>query len=78
MELQEILAILPSSIGAFLVIVAAGVMGLFRSMTLSKKAYNDTLDSLERQIRTLKRENEMLSAHVAVLEKRIRGIEGSF
>lgn len=35
-------------------------MGLFRSMALNKKAYDDTVQSLQRQIDTLMQENAIL------------------
>jgi hypothetical protein len=40
--------------------VAAGLMGLFRSMALNKKSYDDTVSSLQRQIEVLMAENAIL------------------
>jgi len=55
---------LPPSLGIFLVVVAAGMMGLFRSMALNKKSYDDTVESLQRQLQILKEENEMLRTQI--------------
>jgi cell division protein FtsB len=51
---------LPPSLGIFLVVVAAGLMGLFRSMALNKKSYDDTVSSLQRQLEILIQENAVL------------------
>ena len=59
-ETQVLMKYLPPSLGIFLVVVAAGLMGLFRSMALNKKAYDDTVTSLQRQIDTLMQENAIL------------------
>lgn len=55
---------LPPSLGIFLVVVAAGMMGLFRSMALNKKSYDDTVESLQRQLVILKEENELLRTQI--------------
>jgi cell division protein FtsB len=55
---------LPPSLGIFLVVVAAGMMGLFRSMALNKKSYDDTVESLQRQLQILKEENEILRQQI--------------
>ena len=59
-ETTTLMKYLPPSLGIFLVVVAAGLMGLFRSMALNKKAYDDTVTSLQRQIETLMQENAIL------------------
>lgn len=51
---------LPPSLGILLVIIAAGLMGIFRSVALNKKSFDDTIDSLQRQLEVVKSENEML------------------
>ena len=59
-EAKLIMEYLPPSIGIIIVVTAAGIMGLFRSMALNKKAYDDTVVSLQRQVEVLKQENELL------------------
>jgi hypothetical protein len=59
-EASILMKYLPPSLGIFLVVVAAGLMGLFRSMALNKKAYDDTVSSLQRQIEVLMTENAIL------------------
>jgi cell division protein FtsB len=59
-EASILMKYLPPSLGIFLVVVAAGLMGLFRSMALNKKAYDDTVSSLQRQIEVLMAENAIL------------------
>ena len=60
MKLETWLNLLPAGLGLFVVVVAAGVLGLFRSLALSKQSYNDTLDSFKRQVETLEHENAIL------------------
>ena len=60
MKLTELLELLPAGIGLFVVVTAAGVLGIFRSLALSKQSYNDTLDSYKRQIEVLEHENLVL------------------
>jgi hypothetical protein len=62
-EASVLMKYLPPSLGIFLVVVAAGLMGLFRSMALNKKSYDDTVDSLQRQIDVLMAENAILRKH---------------
>jgi hypothetical protein len=59
-EASILMKYLPPSLGIFLVVVAAGLMGLFRSMALNKKSYDDTVSSLQRQIEMLMQENAIL------------------
>jgi hypothetical protein len=59
-EASILMKYLPPSLGIFLVVVAAGLMGLFRSMALNKKSYDDTVSSLQRQIEVLMAENAIL------------------
>jgi len=59
-EASVLMKYLPPSLGIFLVVVAAGLMGLFRSMTLNKKSYDDTVSSLQRQLEVLMQENAIL------------------
>jgi len=58
--METLIQYLPPSLGIFLVVVAAGLMGLFRSMALNKKSYDDTVNSLQRQIEVLENELEIL------------------
>ena len=58
--MDMLLQYLPPGLGLFLVVVAAGLMGLFRSMALNKKSYDDTVNSLQRQIEVLENELEIL------------------
>ena len=60
MKLNDWLELLPAGLGLFVVVIAAGVLGLFRSLALSKQSYNDTLDSYKRQVETLEHENAIL------------------
>lgn len=62
-EASVLMKYLPPSLGIFLVVVAAGLMGLFRSMALNKKSYDDTVSSLQRQIDMLMQENALLRKH---------------
>jgi hypothetical protein len=62
-EASILMKYLPPSLGIFLVVVAAGLMGLFRSMALNKKSYDDTVSSLQRQIEMLMQENAILRKH---------------
>jgi len=59
-ETKILMQYLPPSLGIFLVVVAAGLMGLFRSMALNKKSYDDTVSSLQRQLEILIQENKVL------------------
>ena len=59
-EAKILMQYLPPSLGIFLVVVAAGLMGLFRSMALNKKSYDDTVSSLQRQLEILIQENKVL------------------
>jgi cell division protein FtsB len=59
-EASVLMKYLPPSLGIFLVVVAAGLMGLFRSMALNKKSYDDTVTSLQRQLDVLMQENAIL------------------
>ena len=59
-EAKILMQYLPPSLGIFLVVVAAGLMGLFRSMALNKKSYDDTVSSLQRQLEILIQENAVL------------------
>ena len=67
-EAEVLMKYLPPSLGIFLVVVAAGLMGLFRSMALNKKSYDDTVESLQRQIKVIKEENDSLRASLALLK----------
>jgi len=71
-ETQILMKYLPPSLGVFMVVVAAGLMGLFRSMTLSKSAYDSTVESLQRQIKVLQDENKLLEENLDKTLKQIR------
>jgi len=68
MKITDWLEILPAGLGLFVVVVSAGVLGLFRSLALSKQSYNDTLDSFKRQVETLEQENAILRRALETLE----------
>jgi len=68
MKITDWLEILPAGLGLFVVVVSAGVLGLFRSLALSKQSYNDTLDSFKRQVETLEQENAILRRALENLE----------
>jgi len=70
-SLNTWLDLLPAGLGLFVIVVSAGILGLFRSMALSKQSYTDTVDSLKRQVEILMQENEILKSHICMLEKRI-------
>lgn len=60
MKPETLLDLLPAGLGLFVVVTAAGILGLFRSLALSKQSYNDTLDSYKRQVEVLEHENAIL------------------
>lgn len=66
-----LLTYLPPSIGVIIMVSAAGIMGLFKSVALGKKANDSTIESLQRQIDVLSRENETLRMHVEELKRAI-------
>jgi cell division protein FtsB len=68
-EANILMEYLPPSLGIFLVVVAAGLMGLFRSMALNKRAYDDTVSSLQRQIDVLAAENKLLRQRMEQMEQ---------
>jgi len=67
-EAKILMQYLPPSLGIFLVVVAAGLMGLFRSMALNKKSYDDTVSSLQRQLEILIQENAVLRKALETLK----------
>ena len=67
-ETKILMQYLPPSLGIFLVVVAAGLMGLFRSMALNKKSYDDTVSSLQRQLEILIQENKVLRKALETLK----------
>ena len=71
MKLEAWLEILPAGLGMFVVVVAAGVLGIFRSLALSKQSYNDTVASLQTQVEVINRENTLLKKHIETLEGRL-------
>ena len=68
-EAKILMQYLPPSLGIFLVVVAAGLMGLFRSMALNKKSYDDTVSSLQRQLEILIQENKVLRKALETLKE---------
>ena len=58
--LQNLTEFLPPVIAATIILIAAGVLGLFRSIALTKTAYTGTIESLQRQIEALQAENDSL------------------
>lgn len=75
MNLQSWLDLLPAGLGLFVVVVSAGVLGIFRSLALSKQSYNDTIASLQTQVEVMKQENELLKEHVKTLQQRLEALE---
>jgi len=71
MKLEAWLEVLPAGLGMFVVVVAAGVLGIFRSLALSKQSYNDTVASLQTQVEVINRENTLLKKHIETLEGRL-------
>lgn len=71
MKLEAWLELLPAGLGLFVVVVAAGVLGIFRSLALSKQSYNDTVNSLKTQVEIMKQENDLLKKHIETLERRL-------
>jgi uncharacterized membrane protein (DUF106 family) len=72
MEYNTLLEVVPPMIAGLIVLVAAGMLGLFRSIALSKTAYKETVESLIRQIDVLKQENESLRAAAKFNDKPLR------
>jgi len=68
-EAKILMQYLPPSLGIFLVVVAAGLKGLFRSMALNKKSYDDTVSSLQRQLEILIQENAVLRKSLETLKQ---------
>jgi len=71
MNLNLWLDLLPVGLGLFVIVVAAGILGLFRSMALSKQSYTDTVESLQRQVDILMQENAILKSHIVMLDLRL-------
>jgi phage shock protein A len=71
MNLNLWLDLLPAGLGLFVIVVAAGILGLFRSMALSKQSYTDTVESLQRQVDILMQENAILKSHIVMLDLRL-------
>jgi len=71
MKLEAWLELLPAGLGMFVVVVAAGVLGIFRSLALSKQSYNDTVTSLQTQVEVINQENALLKKHIETLEVRL-------
>ena len=60
MKLDLLLQYLPATVAVFVVLVSAGMLGLFRAMALSKTSYDNTVESLKRQLQTIQEENQLL------------------
>lgn len=71
MNLVNWLDLLPAGLGLFVVVTAAGILGLFRSLALSKQSYNDTLDSYKRQVEVLEHENAILRKSLELQSKEV-------
>ena len=71
MKLEAWLELLPAGLGMFVVVVSAGVLGIFRSLALSKQSYNDTVTSLQTQVEVINQENTLLKKHIETLEERL-------
>jgi len=75
MEYNTLLEVVPPMIAGLIVLVAAGMLGLFRSIALSKTAYTETVESLIRQIDVLKQENESLRGYRKNLTETMRATD---
>jgi phage shock protein A len=68
MKLELLLQYLPATVAVVVVLVAAGMLGLFRALALSKTSYDNTVESLQRQLAVITKENEGLQQQVMNLE----------
>jgi hypothetical protein len=59
-EFNIIAQYLPASLAVFGTVLVAGIMGLFRAFSVTKKAHDDTLGSLQRQLDVIMQENAVL------------------
>lgn len=64
MSANLLLDLLPAGLGLFVVVLSAGLMGFFKTYSMSKQAYLDTIAALSKQIETLEH-------HIVKLEERI-------
>jgi len=60
MKLELLLQYLPAGLAVVVVLVSAGMLGLFRALALSKTSYDNTVESLQRQLDVITKENEAL------------------
>jgi len=59
-QIDVLFQYLPATLAVMVILVAAGMLGLFRALALSKTSYDNTVESLQRQLKVLKEENDML------------------
>jgi len=69
MKFELLLQYLPASLAVVVVLVATGMLGLFRAMALSKTSYDTTVESLQRQIAVITQENESLRNRLNTITK---------
>ena len=65
---------LPPAIGVIILIVGAGMLGLFRATRIQSITFNDSVESLERQLEIVKEENELLRTQNDQLRKQVQDL----
>ena len=65
---------LPPAIGVIILIVGAGMLGLFRATRIQSMTFNDSVESLERQLEIVKEENELLRTQNEQLRKQVQDL----
>lgn len=65
---------LPPAIGIIILIVGAGMLGLFRATKIQSITFNDSVESLERQLEIVKEENELLRAQNEQLRQQVQDL----
>lgn len=65
---------LPPAIGVIILIVGAGMLGLFRATRIQSMTFNDSVESLERQLEIVKEENELLRTQNDQLRKQVQDL----
>ena len=69
MKLELLLQYLPAGLAVVVVLIAAGMLGLFRALALSKTSYDNTVESLQRQLEVITQENEALRNRLNTITK---------
>lgn len=65
---------LPPAIGVIILIVGAGMLGLFRATRIQSVTFNNSVESLERQLEIVKEENELLRTQNDQLRKQVQDL----